>query len=219
MVAGARTDQTDPVTYTRPGTWAASAGIPGIDQLHSFAADPRLPQGQPDHSPSQIPTRGPSSDPKAPAIFSQPWWQHKASGEIDLDVRGNDDGGQWDATVQEPQATSTQRPLDPRTYPIPAPRWTAKTGPVSVHYMHRLSEGQMAGVDRFVDGNGAAAAFTPSLRPSPMAMGDGIGFQRFRTTQRVSPLPLDQQIVSQDQSGTVSGGVLQSGGILNQRWW
>jgi len=57
------------------------------------------------------------------------------------------------------------------------------------------------------------------LRPSPMAFGDGLpNIPRFRTTQRTAPVPLDQQIVSDDQQAR-SGYVLATGGTLNQRWW
>jgi hypothetical protein len=77
----------------------------------------------------------------------------------------------------------------------------------------------MTGERRFALNQGNSFAFTPSLRPSVMAMGDGMpNIPRFRTTQRVSPVPLDQQIVSDDQQAK-SGYVLATGGALSQRWW
>lgn len=218
----ASTDQTD-ITYVRPGTegnsWQASAGIPGIDAKHTFIDPGKKPDQGPDTTPGSIPTRGPSAVTKAPAQNSRSWWQWRNRSRIALDEAGNNSGGQWSATVDEPQ-NNTQKPIDPRKVAIPMERWTGRTGPVLMALMHRVSEGQMAGVDRFNPNPGTNFAFTPSQRPSPMAFGDGRpNVPRFRTTQRVMPAPLDQQIVSDDQSGTVSGGVLGMGGTLSQRWW
>jgi hypothetical protein len=217
-MASAGTDQTD-ITYVRPGTWQASAAnVPGIDALHSFAEDPRLPQGPPDSSPGRIPTRGPSAvkDTKAPPQNARRWWQRKNASNIELDQQGN--GPDWTVTISEDQH-DTQKAPDPRWKAQVAPRWTARTGPVGVAYLNRISE-RGRGARRFVDNGGANFAFTPSLRPSPMSLGDGRpNIPRFRPTQRVSPASLDQQIVSQDQTNTESGGVLASGGTLSQRWW
>lgn len=214
----ARTDQTD-ISYVRPGTWEASPGIPGIDQLHTFADPPRKPLGPPDNSPGSIPTVGPSAvgQTKAPAQNSRKWWWKRNAGQIQLD---NQNGIDWttEQGTEEPQE-DTQRPRDPRTVALRAPRWTATRGPVSQAFMHRNTEHNMSGERRFVDVAGASFAFSPTLRPSPMAFGDGLpNIPRFRTTQRISPVPLDQQIVSEDQQ-VVSGPVLPVGGNLSQRWW
>jgi len=212
------TDQTD-ITYVRPGSWAASPGIPGIDNRHQFATPAREQLGPPDHSPGSIDTVGPSAvnQTKAPPQNSGAWWHRRNFGQFFLD-RMN--GTNWGAVKGEPQPqNNTQRPLDPRTYPLVAPRWTATTGPVTTAYLQRDSEHNMTGERRFADVLGASFAFTPSLRPSPMAFGDGLpNIPRFRTTQRTAPVPLDQQIVSDDQQAR-SGYVLATGGTLNQRWW
>lgn len=215
-----RTDQTD-VTYVRPGTWNASSGIPGIDKLHSFAEPVREKLGPPDSSPGRIPTVGPSAvnETKAPAQNSRRWWWKRNAGQIILD---NQNGSDWNTEDGTPvPQTDTQRPRDPRTVALTAPRWTATRGPVAQAFMHRDTEHNMTGERRFVDPAGASFAFTPSLRPSPMAFGDGLpNVPRFRTTQRISPVPLDQQIVSQDQQA-ISGPVLamSDGSALGQRWW
>lgn len=210
-----------PVTYVRPGSWEASPGIPGIDVHHTFANPARQPLGPPDESPASIDTVGPSAlnQTKAPAQNSRAWWNKRNAGQFFLD---NQNGSKWGEVEGEPQPQNdTQRPQDPRTYPLTAPRWTATRGPVTTAYLNRESEHNMTGERRFVDVLGASFAFTPSLRPSPMAFGDGLpNIPRFRTTQRVSPVPLDQQIVSDDQQAR-SGYVLATGGsdLSSGRYW
>jgi len=216
-MADTGTDQTD-ITYVRPGTWNASSGIPGIDALHSFAEDPRLPQGPPDSSPGRIATVGPSAvkETKAPPQNSRRWWLKRNRSNVMLDVVGN--GSEWNVTINEDQV-DTQKAPDPRWKAQVAPRWTARTGPVGVAYFHRTTD-RVGGARRFQETGGTNFAFTPSLRPSPMAMGDGRpNAPRFRPTQRVSPVSLDQQIVSADQRNTESAGVLSMGGTLSQKWW
>lgn len=211
------TDQTD-ITYVRPGSWEASPGIPGIDYRHQFATPAREPLGPPDESPGNVDERGPSAlnDTKAPAQNSRAWWFKHNAGQFLLD---NLNGSNWGPVegVPEPQ-NDTQRPLDPRTYPLTAPRWTATRGPVTTAYLNRVSEHNLTGERRFVDTLGASFAFTPTLRPNPMAFGDGLpNVPRFRTTQRISPQPLDMQIVSQDQTAE-PGSVFATGSGLKS-WW
>jgi hypothetical protein len=91
---------------------------------------------------------------------------------------------------------------------------------MNLSYLNRSDTAtDMRHAKRFNPDPGTNFAFTPSLRPSPMAMGDGIGVQRFRTMQRINPAPLDQTIVSTDQSDTATSSVLGVGGQLDQRWW
>lgn len=218
----AATDQTD-ITYVRPGSWEASPGIPGIDARHQFAKPSPWPLQPAEDNPGSIgnPVNGPSAlaDTKAPAQNSRYWWNRRNASQFVLD---NQNGDKWGVVEGEPQPQNdTQRPLDFRTFPLVAPRWTATRGPVTTAYLNRESEHNMTGERRFVDVLGASFAFTPTLRPSPMAYGDGLpNVPRFRTTQRISPAPLDQQIVSQDQQAE-SGFVLATGGtnLQNSRWW
>lgn len=214
-------DVSGPVTYVRPGSWEASVGVPGIDQHHTFADPGPHSLGQPDESPGSIDTVGPSAvnDTKAPAQNSRAWWFHHNAGQFLLD---NQNGDKWGDVEGEPQPQNdTQRPKDFRTYSLVAPRWTATRGPVTTGWINRESEHNMTGERLFVDPKGASFAYTPTLRPSPMAFGDGLpNIPRFRTTQRVSPVPLDQQIVSDDQQAR-SGYVLATGptDLSSTRWW
>lgn len=220
---GTGTDQTNPVTYTRPGVWQASSpGVAGIDQVHNFASparEPLLPASNPPGVDGAM--GGPSAvaDTKAPAQNSRRWWQKRNSSEFQLDVNANGPEA-YNTTVPQPQADALgwgPRSANPWVKPVANPRWTGNEGPQNVEYSHVPASGNFR-ARRFEDHGGATYAFTPSLRPSPAALGDGRGFARFRPTQRVSPVPLDQQIVSEDQQSR-SGPVLSSGGTLSQRWW
>lgn len=215
------TDQTD-ITYVRPGSWEASPGIPGIDYRHQFATPARDVKQPPDATPgANVAITGPSAvnDTKAPAQNSRPWWWKRNASQFLLD---NQNGANWGEVTGEPQPQNdTQRPLDYRTFPLVAPRWTAMRGPVTTAYLNRLSEHNMTGERRFADVVGASFAYTATLRPNPMQFGDGLpNIPRFRTTQRTTPMPTDQQIVSQDQQAE-SGYVLATGGtdLTAMRWW
>lgn len=224
------TDQTS-ITYVRPGEWQPSAAmIPGIDARHTFANqginDPEgpplgLPQGgpsDPDSATARIDTRGPSAGGfHAPPQNDRKWWRRRNASQVNLDTVG--DGSEWEFTADLPQV-DTEKPRDPRNAPIPVDRWTGRTGPVLMAFLNRtFAARDMRHASRFNPNPGTNFAFTPSLRPSPAALGDGNGFRRFRTTQRLSPAPLDQVIVSHDQSDSTPGTVLGNGGQLSQRWW
>lgn len=224
-------DQTNPVTYTRPGTWQASVGIAGIDATHTFV-DPG-PENRVDPSSTAPPIApgltgmdgGPDAlkDTKAPAMWSRAWWQNRNKSSIQLENSLSQNGGDpYNNTVRQDQTYmlgDSPKVQNPSVVPIPNPRWTGNQGPQNVEYSQHVDDVNRRPT-RFVDTGGAAVAFSPSLRPSPMAMGDGRpNIPRFRPTQRVAPVPLDQQIVSQDQTNTNSSGVLSLGGTLSQRWW
>lgn len=210
------TNQTDAIEYIRPGGWSASVGLVGIDELHTFASDPRqLTEPPPPVKPGVFPLPGPSAQTKAPAQNSRRWWRKRSQSTNELDALGND--GQWLATTEEPQGSKT-KPRDPRTQPIPSPRWTGTMGPVLVGYMHRTTEGTMYGARRFVDHAGSSFAYAPSTRQSPMALGDGRGTKRFRPTQRNRPETLDQQTVSIDEQTYKGGSVLMSGPGIQSYW-
>lgn len=223
------TDQTS-IQYVRPGTWQASAGIAGIDEHHTYVneyvSDPfGPPLGNPRGGPApadgptaEIPTVGPSAGGMhAPPQNDYAYWQNRNASAQYFDDIGN--GADWNTTLDEPQP-DTLRPLDPRRYPIPTNRITQTMSPMNLAYLNRNPTSvDMRHAKRFNPNPGTNFAFTPSLRPSPMSLGDGNGVQRFRTTQRVSPAPLDQTIHSEDQSDTRTGSVLSVGGQLTQKWW
>lgn len=213
------TDQTDSTTYTRPGVWDISVPIvPGIDTLHSFR-DPGI-----DPKPSTIPITpgvapmpGPSAvtDTKAPPQNSRAWWRRRNNSAFVIDSQNGD---RQEVTLDTPSGEKLRGP-DPRYTTIPVDRWTGRRGPELLAYLQRVSFGNFR-ERRFVPNPGAHMAFTPSLRPSPMAFGDGIGnVSRFRPTQRSMPVPLDQQIISTDQQNATSKPILSSGSQLSQRWW
>lgn len=223
------TDQTS-IEYVRPGAWQASAGIPGIDARHTYVneymSDPvgppiGMPRGEPsppDGPTAELSTVGPSAGGMhAPPQNDNRWWWRRNASRIQADRVAN--GSDWEVN-QDDTPPVGQRPRDPRTVPVPQNRITQFMGPMNMAYLNRTGAARdMRHATRFVDPGARTFAFTPSLRPSPMALGDGQGFQRFRTTQRVSPAPLDQTIVSKDQSDTSTGSVLGVGSQLMQRWW
>ena len=224
------TDQTT-IQYVRPGTWQASAGIPGIDALHTYVNegvnDPvgpplGMPRGEPsppDGPTAELSTVGPSAGTlHAPPQNDGPWWRRRNASNIHADEVGNG-VGERNVTLDDNPPVGI-RARDPRNTPVPENRITQQLGPLNMAYLNRTEAARdMRHASRFNPDPGRSFAFTPSLRPSPASLGDGIGFRRFRTTQRVSPAPLDQTIVSQDQSDTSTGSVLGVGSQLMQRWW
>lgn len=223
------TDQTS-IQYVRPGQWQpSSARVPGIDALHSYQkegvndpAGPPLgnPRGGPapaDGPTAELPTIGPSAGGfNAPPQNDRKWWQRRNKSTIVLDQVAN--GDEWEVTQDTPQP-DTMRPRDPRNTPIPLNRITQRMGPLNLAFLNRtVAARDMRHASRFNPDPGTNFAFTPSLRPSPMALGDGIGFNRFRTTQRISPAPLDQTIASEDQSNTRVESVFSMAAGL-QKWW
>lgn len=223
------TDQTN-IQYVRPGTWQASAGIPGIDARHTFVNegvnDPQgpplgMPRGEPsppDGPTAELSTVGPSAGGfHAPPQNDGKWWKRRNASNVHADEVGN--GPDRNVTLDDSPPVDV-RARDPRQRPVPENRITQQLGPMNMAYLNREPTARdMRHASRFVDPGGRSFAYTPSLRPSPASLGDGIGFQRFRTTQRVSPAPLDQTIASQDQSDTSTGSVLGVGSQLMQRWW
>lgn len=218
------------IQYVRPVAWSPSPGIPGIDAHHTFVnegvtnpgdgpplGNPRGGPSQPDGAVANIPTPGPSAGGfHAPAQNDGAWWQRRNRSSNTFDEFQGESG-----TVTQPVAQpNTQRPRDPRTTPVPVDRWTATHGPVN-QYFYTRNPGvkDMTGMKRFHPNPGTNFAFTPSLRPSAGALGDGRGTTRFRTTQRETPAPLDNQIVSNDQLSAQSGPILSMGSSLSQRWW
>jgi hypothetical protein len=145
------------------------------------------------------------------------WWRRRNASNIHADEMGN--GPDQNVTLDDNPPVDL-RHRDPRNTPVPENRITQRLGPMNLAYLNREPAAtDMRHARRFNPDPGRTFAYTPSLRPSPMALGDGIGFQRFRTTQRVSPAPLDQVVVSQDQSNTATISVLGVGSQLMQKWW
>lgn len=223
------TDQTT-IQYVRPGTWQASAGIPGIDATHSYVkrgvGEPvgpplGMPRGEPsppDGPTAELSTVGPSAGGISPPPQNDgKWWKRRNASRVHADQVAN--GPDWNVTLDDAPPVDV-RARDPRQTPVPENRITQMMGPMNLAYLNREPTARdMRHASRFVDPGGRSFAYTPSLRPSPASLGDGIGFQRFRTTLRVSPAPLDQTIVSKDQSDTSTGSVLGVGSQLMQRWW
>lgn len=219
------------IAYAAPArNWSPSPGIAGIDQHHTFARpgmkDPGvgIPLGNPTGGPStpdsavaSIPAPGPSAGGFVPPPQNDaPWWMKRNQSSNQFDEFQGEDGKVTTPIAQH----NTLRTRDPRTAPIPVERWTARQGPVAQYlYTRNPLVRDMTGMKRFHPDPGTTFAYTPSLRPSPAALGDGRGSQRFRTTQREVPSSLDSQIVSNDQLGMKSGPVLPMGGTLSQRWF
>lgn len=219
------------IAYAAPArNWSPSPGIAGIDARHTFVnrgvEDPGtgIPLGnptggvsKPDGAVADIPVPGPSAGGfTAPPQNDAGWWLNRNMSANQFDEYQ----GESVTVTQSVSQPDTQRPRDPRTTPIAAERWTARNGPVMMYlYERNPNVRDMTGLKRFHPDPGSNFAFSPTQRPSPAALGDGRGTQRFRTTQRDVPSSLDSQIVSNDQLGQSSGPVLSSGGTLSQRWW
>lgn len=188
------------------GSWDASIAISGIDAHHSFATERRLtapfgPDSMTDNQQSiggwsdEIPTPGPYEllydgnrrDQKA-------YWQERQGEKVraygDENFTGEDlKSGTGDIT----------RPRDARQFSIPTDdRPTLHQGP-DMNYMVRQGAWGFGNFreNRF-NGTHSSYAFTPSLRPSPLQYGDGVGSKRFRTTQRTTPDPMQSQYVTSE---------------------
>ena len=191
------------------GSWDAAIAIAGIDAHHTFQTERRMtapfgPDSMTDNQQSiggwsdEIPTPGPYNllydgnrrDSKA-------YWQERYGEKVrayDAEdyAPGNGDlrSGTGDIT----------RPRDPREFSIPTDdRPTLHGEGRNLGYMVRTGPwgfGQFR-EERF-DGSHSSYAFTPSLRPSPMQYGDGVGAKRFRTTQRTTPDPMQSQYVTSE---------------------
>ncbi len=186
-------------------TWQASAGLPGIDALHSFASNPRQLEAIPETTPTELPQRGPWYNSRAPIPAGEYWRDRYAS--IIPGITFSDTITTGEEIPQHPTETYD----DPREKYIPVDRWTAKTTPSFYRFTRPFGQ-KLA--HRF-DGSHASMATQP--RFGPMAFGDGRGIHRARNTQRNIPTPLDQQIIVEaDQPSQTE--VLARGSSLVQ-WW
>ncbi len=206
------------------GTWSPSAGLEGIDALHSYVTDRRVTapfgpssatdqQGFIGGTEDSIPTRGPS---------------HTRQGRQAVDPKGRDQSvnqARVDNYRMEQNQTvenlasgygDITRPRDPRNFSIPVERPTAHEGP-TMGYTQRTGP-QLWGRFRSAvfDGNHASFAFPSTFRPIGQ-QGDGQGRKRFRPTTRVTPQPLASQITNTEMGDNGSGIIFQRGSI--PKYW
>jgi len=187
--------------------WQASEpGVAGIDTLHSFASDyepaavvpdTRLYDPTPEVGP-WYQYRVPDGQPAAPYYA-----QRRASEAISTQYSETLTEGQ-----DEPYRDMALVP-DPRTATIPVERWTAKRGPMMFQFTRPFGQWQEA---KFT---GAHASMPVDARRGTRIANEQ-GFARYRTTQRVIPTPLEEQIASTSENQQQPTQVLQTGrGVRN----
>lgn len=193
-------------TIERIPTWSASVGIPGIDALHSYASDSRDLSDEPLTEPSELPSRGPSYDPRAPIPYGEYWENRNASQKPGIVYSDVETGGDRQPTDYD------ARTRDPRNQPVIVDRWTAKTSP-NMYEFERPFGQRFA--KRFY--SGAHSSMTTPPRFGPQAFGDGQGLHRARNTQRNIPDTLDQQIINKVDQPTEVNVLAQGSSLV--RWW
>lgn len=188
------------------GAWDAAIALEGIDAHHSFATERRAtaPYGPDAATDNQGDIGGYASEIPSPGPYnllyeghnrdSKAYWQERFGEKVrafDAETYGGEDlrAGTGDIT----------RPRDPRNFSIPTDdRQTLHMGP-DMGYMVRSGPWSFGlfRENRF-DGSHASYAFTPTQRPSPMQLGDGVGAKRFRPTVRQTPEAMQAQFTTQE---------------------
>jgi len=206
------------------GVWDASIAIEGIDAHHTFATERRLtaPFG-PDSMTDNQPSIGGYDYEKSVAgpynlLYDgnqrdqKEYWQDRQGEKVRA--------YQFEQYAPPDMVSGTgdiTRPRDPREFSIPTDdRPTLHQGPDMASMVRtgpwlfgRFRE------SRF-NGSHASYAFTPSLRPSPMQYGTGVGGKRFRPTQRQTPDPMVSQYTTAEVQGQATD--IFASGSMPQYW-
>lgn len=199
----------------KPKNWSASVGFPGVDAHHSYAKPVRNLEPAPAISPLPLlPVPGPWMDSRQDADSSnKEYWQNRNASQMQEEKRIV----QNDVSVDNPQ-TPVKRMINARENFVPVDRTNAHRGPLMSLMMRPPF--QWRNMRRFT-GNMGGFQYTPTLHPGVEQFGDGQGRKRFRTTQRVTPAPMEQRIVSTvDQQGSPTQ-IMRKVSAGNQllKWW
>jgi hypothetical protein len=207
------------------GHWVPSAGLEGIDALHSFVTDRRVtaPYGPSSATDNQgfiggtqdaIPTKGPANlQRQGEATHPEEYDQSRKASEVDA-YRMQSDFGISDLVNGYGDTT---RPRDARNYSVQTERPTAHTGPTMGYSVRRGPQLWGRFRDAFFSGDHASFAFPSTFRPAPNATGTGQGRKRFRPTSYAKPEPLASQITNTELGSNGAGVIFNNSQI--PRYW